>query len=199
MKGKGKSRTVTTYLPPELAAKLDALIAAEGGTRSGWLRAALEACLTDLEWLRATGFPRQVALGRNFDPAEIAGRIATNRAKYGPAPLRSSSRLEKMVKTSVAALPGTTKGEAATSKVKGGKSLGVSLEPALAAWVDTLAGQEGISQSALLRGSFAKYLANRYLEAMIAENERQAAALGLTPDDVQRIIDEYRAEQRQSV
>ena len=75
-KGKTKTRIVTTYLPPEMAAELDGLITAEGGSRSGWLRAAVETCLTDLEWLRATGFPQRVALDLDLDPAAVAERIA---------------------------------------------------------------------------------------------------------------------------
>lgn len=195
-KGKTKTRIVTAYLPPELAAELDALVAAEGGSRSGWLRAAVATCLTDLEWLRATGFPQRVALERGLDIDAVAERIAVNRAKDGPAPLGSSPRLERLVKPAVAAPPPAN---GAVPAAAGRKPLAfaVCLGAELAAELASIAKQEKVSRSALLRGSFEKYLANRALEAMIAANERQAAALGFTPDEVQRLINEYRAERRQ--
>lgn len=196
-KTKTKTRIVTTYLPPELAAELDALIAAEGGSRSGWLRAAVETCLTDLEWLRATGFPQRVAAERDLDLAAVAERIAVNRAKAGPAPLRASPRLERLVKQDGSAAP-PANGAIPAAGDRKPLAFAVCLGPELAADLEFLAREEKVSQSALLRGSFEKYLANRALEAMIAENERQAAALGLTPDEVQQLINEYRAERRQS-
>ena len=196
-KTKTKTRIVTTYLPPELAAELDALVAAEGGSRSGWLRAAVETCLTDLEWLRATGFPQRVAQERDLDLTVVAERIAANRAKAGPAPLRASPRLEGLVNQEGSATP-STNGNIPAAGGRKPLAFAVCLGPELAADLESLAREEKVSQSALLRGSFEKYLANRALEAMIAENERQAAALGLTPDEVQRLINEYRAERRQS-
>lgn len=195
-KGKTKTRIVTAYLPPELAAELDALVAAEGGSRSGWLRAAVDTCLTDLEWLRATGFPQRVALERGIDLEAVAERIAVNRAKAGPAPLGSSPRLERLVKPAEAAAP-PANGAAPAASGRKPLAFAVCLGAELAAELASIAKQEKVSRSALLRGSFEKYLANRALETMIAANERQAAALGFTPDEVQRLINEYRAERRQ--
>ena len=98
-KAKGKGVTVTTYLPPPLMAELDGVIAAEGGSRSGWLRAAVATILTDLEWLRATHYRKKVALeGGDWDAAAVERRIGELRAKHGPAPLSRQPRLERLVK-----------------------------------------------------------------------------------------------------
>lgn len=194
-KTKTKTRIVTTYLPPELAAELDGLMAAEGGSRSGWLRAAVETCLTDLEWLRATGFPQRVAVERDLDLAAVAERIAANRAKAGPAPLRASPRLEGLVNQEGSATP-STNGNIPAAGGRKPMAFAVCLGPELAADLEFLSRQEKVSQSALLRGSFEKYLANRATERRITENERRARALGITPEDVVRLVKECRAEMR---
>ena len=182
-KGKTKTRIVTTYLPPELAAELDALIAAEGGSRSGWLRAAVETCLTDLEWLRATCFRKKVTLAEcDLDPAEVEQQIAEMRAQHGPAPLSQHPRLEYLVR------------DMATGK----KAIAMTacLDAELAAWVNALTLQEGVSVSALLRGTLEQYLFLRKWDEMQGYGPEGEKKPGLTDADVQRVVDELRVVRR---
>ena len=196
-KAKGKGVTVTTYLPPPLVAELDGMIAAEGGSRSGWLRAAVETCLTDLEWMRATHYRKKVALeGGDWDAAAVERRIGELRAEYGPAPLSRQPRLERLVKGMAKEKPGQFNGAAA--KPAGGKALALTacLDTELAVWVDELASREGVSVSALLRGIMERYLSLREWDAICEYGKQRAKEMGITEEDVQRIIDEYRAEWR---
>lgn len=178
-KGKTKTRIVTAYLPPELAAELDALVAAEGGSRSGWLRAAVDTCLTDLEWLRATWFRKKVTLAEcDLDPAEVERQIAEMRAQHGPAPLSQHPRLEYLVR------------DMATGKKT--VVMTACLDSELAAWVDALTLQEGISVSALLRGTLEQYLFLRKWDEMQGYGQQPEKKPGLTDADVQRVVDELR-------
>lgn len=195
-KAKGKGVTVTTYLPPALVVDMDAVIAAEGGSRSGLLRAAVVTILTDLEWMRATHYRKKVALaGGDWDAAVVELRIEELRAKYGPAPLSRQPRLERLVKGTDKEKPGQFNGAA---KPAGGKALALTacLDTELAAWVDELAGREGVSVSALLRGIVELYLRDQGRERCLVENERRARALGIVPEDVARLVKECRAEAR---
>lgn len=175
----GKTRIVTAYLPPELAAELDALVAAEGGSRSGWLRAAVAAGLTDLEWLRATWLRKKVTLAEcDLDPAEVEQQIAEMRAQHGPAPLSQHPRLEYLVR------------DMATGKKAIAMTAGLDAE--LAAWVDALTLQEGVSVSALLRGTLEQYLFLRKWDDMQGYGQQPEKKPGLTDADVQRVVDELR-------
>ena len=182
-KTKTKTRIVTTYLPPELAAELDGLMAAEGGSRSGWLRAAVETCLTDLEWLRVTCFRKKVTLAEcDLDPAEVEQQIAEMRAQHGPAPLSQHPRLEYLVR------------DMATGK----KAIVMTacLDAELAAWVNALTLQEGVSVSALLRGTLEQYLFLRKWDEMQGYGPEGEKKPGLTDADVQRVVDELRVVRR---
>lgn len=182
-KDKTKTRIVTTYLPPELAAELDGLRAAEGGSRSGWLRAAVETCLTDLEWLRVTCFRKKVTLAEcDLDPAEVEQQIAEMRAQHGPAPLSQHPRLEYLVR------------DMATGK----KAIVMTacLDAELAAWVNALTLQEGVSVSALLRGTLEQYLFLRKWDEMQGYGPEGEKKPGLTDADVQRVVDELRVVRR---
>ena len=196
-KANGKGVTVTTYLPPPLVAEMDGVIAVEGGSRSGWLRAAVATILTDLEWMRATHYRKKVALaGGDWDAAVVERRIGELRAEYGPAPLSRQPRLERLVKGTAKEKPAQSNGAAATPA--GGKALALTacLDTELAAWVDELAGREGVSVSALLRGMVELYLRDQARERRLVENEKRARALGIVPEDVARLVKECRVEAR---
>ena len=68
------------------------------------------------------------------------------------------------------------------------------LDTELAAWVDELAGREGVSVSALLRGMAWLYLWDQGRERRLVANEKRARALGIGPEDVARLVKECRAE-----
>ncbi len=194
---RGKGVTVTTYLPPPLVAELDGVIAAEGGSRSGLLRAAVATILTDLEWMRATHYRKKVALaGGDWDAAAVERRIGELRAEYGPAPLSRQPRLERLVKGTAKEKPAQSNGAAA--KPAGGKALALTacLDTELAAWVDELAGREGVSVSALLRGIVERYLSLREWDAICEYGEQRWQEMGMTEEELQRIIDESRAKSR---
>ncbi len=196
-KAKGKGVTVTTYLPPALVAELDGVIAVEGGSRSGWLRAAVATILTDLEWLRATHYRKKIALaGGDWAAAAVERRIKELRAEYGPAPLSRQPRLERLVKGTAKEKPAL--GNSAALPPAGGKALALTtgLDAELAAWVDELAGREGVSVSALLRGAAEVYLRDQGRERRLVANEKRARALGIGPEDVARLVKECRAEAR---
>ena len=204
-KAKGKGVTVTTYLPPPLMAYMDAVTAIEGGSLSGLLRAAVETCLTDLEWMRATHYRKKVALeGSDWEAAAVELRIEELRAKHGPAPLSRQPRLEWLVKGTDKEKPGQSNGAASppagsvAAKPAGGKALALTacLDGELAAWVDELAGREGVSVSALLRGIVELYLRDQGRERRLVANEKRARALGIAPEDVARLVKECRAEAR---
>ena len=204
MKGKGKSRTVTTYLPPELAAKLDALIAAEGGTRSGWLRAALEAYITDAEWTLACGLGQDLALSMGRDPEKVKRRIDDLRANPPPGYPGLSPRLryefdidgERDARwpkgVNIISVPPWHEPPAETPLAE----VSVCLSPERVSLVDGMIDRTVISRSALLRALLRFYLQDREREKRLIENEKSNRVLGITPEDVVRLVKEYRAERR---
>ena len=204
MKGKSKSRTVTTYLPPELAAKLDALIAAEGGTRSGWLRAALEAYITDAEWTLACGLGQDLALSMGRDPEKVGRRIDDLRANPPPGYPGLSPRLRyefdidgerdarRPKGVNIISVPPWHEPPADTPLAEAS----VCLSPERVSLMDGMIDRTSISRSALLRALLRFYLQDREREKRLTENEKSNRALGITPEDVVRLVKEYRAEMR---
>ena len=204
MKGKGKSRTVTTYLPPELAAKLDALIAAEGGTRSGWLRAALEAYITDAEWTLACGLGQDLALSMGRDPEKVGRRIDDLRANPPPGYPGLSPRLRyefdidgerdarRPKGVNIISVPPWHEPPAETPLAE----VSVCLSPERVSLVDGMIDRTSISRSALLRALLRFYLQDREWAAIFEYGRQRAQETGVTEEEVQRIIDGYRAEWR---
>ena len=72
-----------------------------------------------------------------------------------------------------------------------------SLPTDLANEVERAVQEEGWEKSELARKALKKYLYDYRWEKMLRQNRKQARELGITKDDVQRIINEYRAERRQ--
>lgn len=71
------------------------------------------------------------------------------------------------------------------------------LPPDLANEVERAVQEEGWEKSELARKALKKYLYDYRWEKMLRQNRKRARELGITKDDVQRIINEYRAERRQ--
>ena len=192
-----QSVTVTTYLSPPLVAAIDAVIAAEGGTRSSLLRTAVETCLTDLEWMRATHYRKKIALvDGDHDAAAVERRIAELRARHGPAPLSRHPRLEQLVKKPPPEKQSLPNG--AATEPAGGKAqpLTAALNPELAARLAELTTSEGVTDSALLRGSIARHLSLREWDEICEYGEQRWQETGMTEAELQRIIDESRAKSR---
>lgn len=203
-KGKTKTRIVTTYLPPELAAELDALVAAEGGSRSGWLRAAVAAYMVDAEWNWACGLSQDLAISLGRDPEKVERRIAELRADPPPGYPGWSPRLRyefdldderssrRPPGVKVIAVPPWHEPPAETPLT----SVPVCLSPPVAALLDRMIVGTHISRSALLRALLRFYLIDRAQERRFRENEKRSRALGLGPEDIGRLVKECRAEMR---
>ena len=203
-KGKTKTRIVTTYLPPELAAELDAMITAEGGSRSGWLRAAVETYVVDAEWNMACGLSKDLVVCLGRDTEKVARRIAELRAKPPPGYPGLSPRLRyefdidgeraagRPAGVNVIAVPSWHEPPAERPLT----SVPVCLSPQLAAMVDGMTAGTDISRSALLRALLRFYLRDRAREQRLLENEKRNQALGIAPEDVVRLVKECRAEMR---
>ena len=71
------------------------------------------------------------------------------------------------------------------------------LPPDLANAVERAVQEEGWDKYELARKALKKYLYDYRWEKMLRQNRKRARELGITKDDVQRIINEYRAERRQ--
>ena len=75
------------------------------------------------------------------------------------------------------------------------KTITFSLPPELAEQVETARREEGRTMSELVREALRRYLEDREWRAITRYGQRRARALGLTPDDVERLVEEYRDEQ----
>ncbi len=69
-----------------------------------------------------------------------------------------------------------------------------SLPPEMAAQVDQLVEREGRSRSELVREALRRYIDDAEWRRLLDYGEQRARALGIGPEDVERLVDEYRAE-----
>jgi hypothetical protein len=69
--------------------------------------------------------------------------------------------------------------------------------PDLIAEIQAIAEEEHRAPGELMRDAFERYKADRDWKKIFAYGEARAKALGLTEEDVPRLIAEYRREQRQ--
>ena len=69
-----------------------------------------------------------------------------------------------------------------------------SLPPELAERVDRLVEQEGRSRSELVREALRRYIDDSEWRRLLDYGERRARERGIGPEDVERLVDEYRAE-----
>ncbi len=76
------------------------------------------------------------------------------------------------------------------------KTITFSLPPDMAARVDQILKEEGRTKSELLREALRRYIEEREWKRLLRYGERKAQELGITPDDVDRLIHEYRAEKK---
>ena len=69
-----------------------------------------------------------------------------------------------------------------------------SLPTALAERVDQLMNQQGCTRSELLRRAVRRYIEECEWRQLLRYGEQRARALGVGPEDVGTLIEEYRAE-----
>ena len=69
-----------------------------------------------------------------------------------------------------------------------------SLPPDMAAQVDQLVEREGRSRSELVREALRRYIDDAEWRRLLDYGEQRARVLGIGPEDVERLVDEYRAE-----
>ena len=77
------------------------------------------------------------------------------------------------------------------------KTITFSLPPEMAAQVEKVMRVEGRTRSELVREALRTYLEEREWKALFRYGEQRARDLGLTADDVERLVDEYRVEKAQ--
>jgi predicted transcriptional regulator len=73
----------------------------------------------------------------------------------------------------------------------------IAIPPALAAEIQAAADEEKRSAEDVLREAIERYLRNRRWQRTFAYGEERARALGLSEEDIPRLIAESRQEQRQ--
>jgi hypothetical protein len=73
----------------------------------------------------------------------------------------------------------------------------IVIPPALIAKIQAAAHEEQRPAEEMLREAIERYLRNRRWQRILAYGQQRAREMGLTEDDVPRLIAEYRQEQRQ--
>ena len=76
------------------------------------------------------------------------------------------------------------------------KTVTFSLSPAIADRVDRVTKQQGRSRSELVRDALLRYLEECEWRQLFRYGEQRARALGIGPEDVSPLVEEYRAEVR---
>ena len=78
------------------------------------------------------------------------------------------------------------------------KTITFSLSPAIADRVDQVTKQQGRSRSELVREALLRYMEECEWRQLFQYGEQRARALGIGPEDVSPLVEEYRAEVRPS-
>lgn len=74
------------------------------------------------------------------------------------------------------------------------KTITFSLPPDMADRVEEIMKQEGRTKSELLREALRRYIEEREWRELFRYGEQRAREQGLGPQDVERLVNEYRAE-----
>ncbi len=74
------------------------------------------------------------------------------------------------------------------------RTITFSLPPEMAAQMEEVMRLEGRTKSELLREALRRYMEEREWKQLLRYGERQAAQRGLTPENVERLVNEYRSE-----
>ncbi len=76
------------------------------------------------------------------------------------------------------------------------KILSITLPPKMLAQAERVAEQENRTKSELFREALRQYLAKQEFDALLTYGRKRSKALGIKPSDVNRLVGEYRSEQR---
>jgi CopG family transcriptional regulator/antitoxin EndoAI len=76
------------------------------------------------------------------------------------------------------------------------KTLTFSLPPDMAAQIEEIMREEGRTRSELLREALRRYIEDREWRRVLRYGEQRAREQGIRPEDVDRLVREYRAEAR---
>ena len=63
----------------------------------------------------------------------------------------------------------------------------------MAARIEEIMGQEGRTRSELLREALRRYIEEREWRQLLRYGEQRTRELGISPQDVERLVEEYRA------
>ena len=74
------------------------------------------------------------------------------------------------------------------------KVITFSLPPEMAEQVRQVMQEEGRTMSELIREALRLYIDDREWRSLLHYGQRRARELGIAPEDVERLLDEYRAE-----
>ena len=78
------------------------------------------------------------------------------------------------------------------------KTITFSLSPAIADRVDQVMKQQGRTRSESVREALLRYIEECEWRQLFQYGEQRARALGISPEDVSPLVEEYRAEVRHS-
>ena len=78
------------------------------------------------------------------------------------------------------------------------KTITYSVSPVIADRVDQVTKQQGRSRSELVRDALLRYMEECEWRQLFQYGEQRARALGIGPEDVSPLVEEYRAEIRPS-
>lgn len=78
------------------------------------------------------------------------------------------------------------------------KTITVSLQPEMSDRVDDARRRQGRSRSEFVREALDRYLVECEWGELVQYGERQAREQGIGPEDVARLVEEYRVEARSS-
>lgn len=76
------TRTVTFSLPPEMADRVDEMMAQQGRSRSEFLREAVLRYIEECEWRALLQYGEQTARQRGIGPEDVAALVEEFRAEF---------------------------------------------------------------------------------------------------------------------
>ena len=74
------------------------------------------------------------------------------------------------------------------------KVITFSLPPRMAEQVRQLMEDEGRTMSELIREALRQYMENKEQRSILRYGHRRAREMGISPEDVERLVDDYRSE-----
>ena len=76
------TRTITFSLPPDMADRVDEMMAQQGRSRSEFLREAVLRYIEECEWRSLLQYGEQMARQRGIGPEDVAALVEEFRAEF---------------------------------------------------------------------------------------------------------------------